>query len=201
MTADLLDAATEAARLALRIGSAATEVASLVLDLGEDFPLIYVVLKTLKNIRETMDTLRNNKGALDALHERCACITACVIVKCKRNPPSEVDLGPLVARIEEVEKLVERYSRRGRISRLIKASTDKGEISELHARIGELTDDMGLAGILAVERKVDDLKGLLVSCFFILAEMAGSFSFFPTLSSMVGLMSALIYHNPAPRHL
>lgn len=162
MDSRLMDVATEAPGLALRIGSAVSDLAAFVVDIGQDFPLIYVVLKTLKNIRDKVDTIKNNQAALDALHQRCTCITACVIVKCRRSPPSEVDITPLVERIEEVHGLVERFSLRTRISRVLKASSDKVEIVHMHDRIGELTDDMGLAGILAVERDVNDLKGLLV---------------------------------------
>ena len=164
MDSHLMDVATGAPGLALRIGSAVSDLTSFVVDIGQDFPLIYVVLKTLKHIRETMDTIKSNQAALDALHERCACITACVIVKCRRSPPSEVDITPLVERIQEVHELVERFSLRKRFSRMVNASSDKVEILRMHERIGELTDDIGLAGILAVERDVNDLKRLLVSC-------------------------------------
>lgn len=78
-----MDAATDAAGLALRIGSAMSDLTSFMVDIGQDFPLIYVVLKTLKNIRDKMDTIKSNQAALEALHQRCACITACVIVKCR----------------------------------------------------------------------------------------------------------------------
>lgn len=166
MPSDLHDAATEAAKLAVKIGSTASDVASFVADVGEDFPLIHVVLKTLNNIRGTVDTLKQNREALQALHERCACIIACVVVKCRRSPRSEIDVTPLVERIKEVERMVQRHSRRNWLSRFMKASGDKEDIAHLHDCIGELTDDMGLAGTIAVERKVDDMKGLLVSFFF-----------------------------------
>lgn len=161
---EIVDTATEAAKLALRIGSAATDAAEFALELGESFPLVYVVLKTLKTIRDKVDTLKSNKDGLKALHERCTCITACVIVKCRRGePPSDVDLRPLVDRIEEVERVVARYFKRGKVSRFLRSSYDNYEIARLHDRIGDMTEAMGLAGIFAVERKVDDLKRLLVS--------------------------------------
>lgn len=163
MDSDLVDAAAEVPRLALKLGAAASDLASFVVDIGQDFPLIYIVIRTLKNIGDKMETIKTNQELLDALHQRCTCITACVIAKCRRSPPSEVNIAPLVERIEEVHKLVERFSLRTRISRVLKASKDRVEILRVHERIGELTDDMGLAGILAVERDVSDLKGLLVS--------------------------------------
>lgn len=165
MASDLHEAATDAAGLALKIASAVPDGISFKVDVGDDFPLIHIVLKTLKTIRATLGTLESNRDALGALHKRCACITACTIVKCRRSSPSEVDIRPLVASIAEVGKLMDGYSRRGWISRLLKAYSDKNEIANLHERIGELAHDMGLVGILAVELEVDELNGLLVSLF------------------------------------
>lgn len=161
---EIVDAATEAAKLALRIGSAASDAAEFALELSENFPLVYVVLRTLKIIRDKVDNLKSNKDGLKALHERCTCITACVIVKCRRgDPPSDVDLRPLVDRMEEVERVVARYFKRGKVSRFLRSSYDKYEIARLHDRMGDTTEAMGLAGIFVVERKVDDLRRLLVS--------------------------------------
>lgn len=146
MTADLGDTAAEAARLALKIYSAAADAVSFVADLGEELPLVQPVLGTLRVIREKVDTAKSNPEELAALHQRCAHITACFVVKCRRCS-SELDVGPLVDCIDAVEKVVGRCSRRGLVSRVLKASSDKDEILRLKERIGDLEGDLSLAGI------------------------------------------------------
>lgn len=47
---------------------------------------------------------------------------------------------------------------------MLQATRDKNDIAEVHGRIGTLIGDIGLAGIATVKGKVDDLKGLLVTC-------------------------------------
>lgn len=49
----------------------------------------------------------------------------------------------------------------------MRASVDKRDVAELHDRLNELTLSMGLTGIVAVEERLDDLKELLVSFFFV----------------------------------
>lgn len=132
------------------------------MDMGEHWPLVEPVLATLKALREKIDTLKSNREELAALHERCSYMAACVIVK-RRQGSSVINVEPLVKRVEEVERLVERCGRRGIFMRVLKAESDKAEIAKLHARIGDLTGDMGLAGIASVDEKVEDLTTMLVS--------------------------------------
>lgn len=146
MTADLGDTAAEVARLALKIGSATADAVSFVADLGEELPLVQPVLKTIKAIREKIDAAKSNQEELAALHQRCAHITACFIVKCTRDS-SELDVAPLEECTKAVERVVGRCSHRGMVSRIIKASSDKDEIFRLKERIGDLEGDLTLAGI------------------------------------------------------
>lgn len=154
MAFDLDDAVAEAAKLALQIGSVAADAVSFVAELGEELPLIQPVLKTLAAVRDKVETVKCNREGLEALSERCTYITACVILKCRRNPASGMDVAPLEACVEGVAKFVGRCSRRGRLSRVLKASGDKEEIAWLNAHVDQLTGDLGLAGIAT-----------LVSCF------------------------------------
>lgn len=163
MAADLRGTVSDAAQLALDIGSAAWDAASLVVDLGQEFPLVNPVLKTLMTVRAKVDTVTSNREELVALYGRCTYITACVLVKCRRNSSSQLDTRPLEERVEAVEKLVDRCGRRWTLSRVLWTDSDNLEIAGLHDRMGDLTGDMGLAGIATVEEKVDDLQGVLVS--------------------------------------
>lgn len=158
-------AVTEAGDLALRMGSNAADTVSFVAKLGEELPLISPVLKTLAAVREKVETVRSNQEELKALGQRCSYATACVVVKCRKNSRSEMDLTPLKDCVEAVWKFVERCSRRSKVSRVLKASSDKDEIAGLHACVDRLTGDSGLAGIAVLEGKADDLKEMLVSLF------------------------------------
>ena len=157
------DAGAQAADLALRIGSKAADAASFVVELGEELPFISPVLKTLVTIRDTVGTVRSNREELRALEERCTYVTACVVVKRRQNSRSEIDVTPLDDCVKAVWKFVERGSRRGRVSRLLKASSDKDEIAALNARVDRLTGDLGLAGVAILEGKADNMKAMLVS--------------------------------------
>ncbi len=117
-----------------------------VADLGEEFPLLQPVLKTLKGIREKIEAAKTNPEELAALHERCAFITACFIVKCRQNS-SDLDVAPLENCVKEIGNAVERCSRRSAVSRILRASTDKADILRLKERLRELEGDLSLAGI------------------------------------------------------
>eukprot|EP00903_Cladosiphon_okamuranus_P014794 g13705.t1 len=151
MPANLGDTTTEAAGLALKIGSAAADAISFVADLGEELPLVQPVLKTLRVIDEKVKITKSNSEELAALHQRCVHITACFIVKCRRVS-SGLDVAPLEDCIKAVEKLVSCCSRRSTLSRVLKASSDKEEILRLKGRIRELEGDLSLAGIAMLER-------------------------------------------------
>lgn len=158
------DAAAEAAGVALKIGSFAVDTASFVVDLGEELPMIRPVLKTLKAINGKVETVKNNREGLRSLEERCTYVTACFIVKCRQRPNSEMDITPLVDCIETARKFVERCSRRSKVSRVLKASSDKEEIAGLNARVDRLTGDLGLIGIATLNGKANATKAMLVSC-------------------------------------
>ena len=163
--ADFSDAAAEAANLALRIGSNAMDTISFAADLGEELPLVSPVLKTLTAIRETVETVKINQEELAALEERCTYVTACVVVKCRENPSSEIDLSPLEGCVQAVGDLVRHCGRRGCYRRCVKASGDRDEIAGLNARIDRLTGDLGLVGIAVLEGKADNITRMLVSVY------------------------------------
>lgn len=157
------DAGAQAANLALRIGSNAADAISFAAELGEELPFLSPVLKTLTVIREKVETVNNNREELTALEVRCTYATACVVVRCRQNPSSEIDLSPLEACVKAVREVIKRCGGRGRVSRVLKASSDKDEIAGLNARVDRVVGDLGLAGITVLERKTDGLKGMLVS--------------------------------------
>lgn len=164
MATDFGDAREEASRVALKMGRAAVDAVSVMADLGEELPVVEPVLKTLKAIRQKVYTVKTNRQDLGAIEDRCTYVTACVIVKCRQHPNlEEVDVTPLVDCVEAARKFVERFSRRGKVSRVLKASSDRDEIAALNASIDRLAADLGLAGIAALNRKSDDMKGRLVS--------------------------------------
>lgn len=165
MPADFSEAAAQAASLTLTMGSAAVDAITLMAGLGEELPIIEPVLKTLTAIREKGETVKRNREELAALRERCTYITACFIVKCRRNPTSEMDVGPIEGCVEAALQFVERCSHRGKVSRVLKASSDKDDISVLNARVDRVTGSLGLAGMAVLEGKADDMKAMLVSVF------------------------------------
>lgn len=158
------DAGAQAANLALRIGSNAADAISFALDLGEGLSILSPVSKTLKAIREKVETVKHNREELKALEERCTYVMAWVVVKFKENRSSQIDVTPLTKCVKDVEAVVERCGRRGRIRRVVKASSDKDDIAQLNARVDRLAGDMGLASHAVLEGKVDELKAKLVSC-------------------------------------
>ncbi|CAN0159539.1 unnamed protein product [Pylaiella littoralis] len=162
MATDMSDAAAEAARVALTMGSTVVDVVSFMGDLGEELPVIKPVLKTLKFIREKVETVKKNREDLRSLEGGCTYLTACVIVKCRQQPSSGMDVTPLVDCVEDARKFVERCgSRRHQVSNFMKASSDVGEIAGLNARVDRLTGDLGLAGIAVLNAKADDMKAML----------------------------------------
>lgn len=163
MAADMGGAAAEAARLAMKMGSAAVDTVMLMTDLGEELPVINPVLKTLKAVREKVETVKNNREDLVALQERCTYTTACFIVKFRQSPSWATKLRPLEECVETALKFVDRCSRRGKVSRVLRASSVKAELAGLNERVDRLTADLGLSGIATVLGEVAELKGLLVS--------------------------------------
>eukprot|EP00752_Nemacystus_decipiens_P003524 g3250.t1 len=161
MAPDLSEAGAQAASLALKMGSTAADTITFVAGLGEEIPVIKPVLKTLTAIREKVETVRSNREELAALQERCTYITACFIVKCRRNPSSELDIAPIEGCVEAALKFVDRCSQRGKVSRVLKASSDKDEIAALNARVDRVTSGLGLAGVAVLEGKADDMKAML----------------------------------------
>eukprot|EP00903_Cladosiphon_okamuranus_P018858 g17346.t1 len=155
------DAGAQAANLALGMGSNAADAISLAAELGEELPFISPVLKTLTAIREKVETVKSNREELKALEVRCTYITACVIVKFKENPRTEIDLTPLEGCVKTVGEVVKRCGGRGRMSRVLKASSDKDEIAGLNALVDRAAGDLRLAGIAVIEEKTDDMKAML----------------------------------------
>ncbi|CAM9624682.1 unnamed protein product, partial [Ectocarpus sp. 6 AP-2014] len=149
MAADLADATGEAAKIASKIGSAAADAILFVADLGEELPLLQPVFRTLRIIREKVETVKSNPEDLTVLHQRCTYITACFIVK-RRHGSSDLDVAPLEDCVNVVEKFVERYRKRGKISRVLKAIGDKGDMVRLKERLRDLEGDLSLAGIASL---------------------------------------------------
>lgn len=153
----------EAASLACKMGSAVVDTITLMAELGEELPVIKPVLKTLKTVREKVDTVKNNREELASLRERCIYITACFIVKLRQSPSWGAKVRLLEQCLKGAEDLVGRCSQRGKFSRMVNASRDKDEIAGLNARVDRLTADFGLSGIASVLGEVAELKELMVS--------------------------------------
>lgn len=156
MASDVSDAAVEAAKLAWKLGSAAADVVTFMTESSDELPLLQPALGTLAIIREKVETVQSIPEECAALGERCTYLTACVIVKCRRVSAG-FDVAPLDDCLREVAKFVERCGRRGRVSRVLKASHDKAEIARFNASLDRLAGDLGLAGIATVEQKVDTI--------------------------------------------
>lgn len=189
MDADNAADAAEAARLALAMSppSAESDTSSLmplVSNLCKELPSMQPVLESLKATRRHLDAVKENMEALEALQERCTFVTACVVVRCRHSSSSKqavvVDVSPLVGCVEEIERLGNCCGGGGGGGGSgdgrercptpwgLGVEVVKEEIERLRSRVGVMTRDMGLADDATVERKVDDLSGLLVSFLSIL---------------------------------
>lgn len=71
MVLDSLDSAAEAAKLALKMGSAASKGFSFMPDISRELPFISPVLKTVHSIKHKVDCANGLRDELAALRERC----------------------------------------------------------------------------------------------------------------------------------
>lgn len=175
--AGALDVATEAAKLALKMGSSASDLASFPTDLGEEFPWAGAMLKTLAVIR-TKEEVANTSGGAGleattttmALLQRCTAMVASAIVE-RTRAPTELDVTPLVECLAEVDNLMGHCRGRRRAmatgirKRIRFEDNNKGDeriAANLHTRMADLARKMGLVNIVEVERKVrnSDIKTL-----------------------------------------
>ncbi|CBJ27327.1 conserved unknown protein [Ectocarpus siliculosus] len=165
MVTTLSDAAVEAANLALKMGSTAVDMISFVhRGDGGELPVVGTVLKTLTAMRETVETVQQNRDELAALEKRCTYMTASVIVKFRQipQPGSGLDVTPLKDCVVVAEKFAERCKKRRMRWEIVKAFSVKDELATLNARIDRLVGDLGLAGIATVLGEVADLKGMML---------------------------------------
>ena len=61
-----------------------------------------------------------------------------------------MDVGPIELCVEAALQFVKRCSQRGKVSRVLKASSDKDEIAALNVRVDRVRGDLGLAGVAAI---------------------------------------------------
>lgn len=154
------DTQAEVANLALRLG--AVDAISFTAGWEEELPVLAPVLSSLEVIRKTMATAKNNREELTALAQKCAYIVAVVIVKHRHNPSSMMDVTPLEDCVDTARKFFERCGQRSKVSRLLKASRTKDEITELNARIDRVVHNLGLQAIGIPKRQVTDVETLSV---------------------------------------
>lgn len=160
------DAAAEAAKRALKVGSAMANAITFGVELGQELPFVGPVLKTMNALREKASTVKRNRKELAAMEKRCRCITECIVKNPNRMPTSEMNLTPLNNCIEAVVSFAElcQDNRRGRCTRWLNASDDQDIIARLNTRIDRASGDLQLAGYLAREETFDNLKEFPVSC-------------------------------------
>ena len=163
MPSDFSDATAEAAALTLRMGSAAVDASAFLVDLGEQLPIIKPVLLTLRAIHEKVEAVKDNRAEMVALENRCNYITACFVARSRESPNLQMDVVPLKECVEVAGKFIERCGGRGRVSRVLKASSDKVELAGINARIDRLAGDLRLRRIATLMEVVCQLKTMLVS--------------------------------------
>ncbi|CAM9357053.1 unnamed protein product, partial [Ectocarpus sp. 4 AP-2014] len=161
MAADAGDAAAAAAKLALKMGSAAADTIALMAELGDECPYLGPVLKALTAIRETAENVKNNKEELQALHRRCVYLTAYVVVKSRQSSCLEMDVTPLEQCLEAAGEIVKRCGGRGKMKGMLKASRDKDEIARMKADIRDLEADLSLAGVAILEGQTTDFRAMV----------------------------------------
>lgn len=164
MPTELRDAAVEAAKLVLEMGSHVVEFGSLLAEFG-GVPGVGGALKMLTAFRRSVEAVQSNRKELRALEQRCTYMTACVIVKLRQStisPSSGPDVTPLAKCVEAAGKFAERCTQRNWAWKWLKANSDKDELKELNESLDRLRGDLGLAEIATVFGEVTDLKGMLV---------------------------------------
>ena len=123
------EAAAQAASLTLKIESATVDTITFRRAWGEELPVIEPVLKTLAAIHERW---RRSKATRRSwrLYKRSARITACFIVKSRQNRSSDMDVAPVEVEgcVEAALRLAERCNQQGKVSRVLKSSSEKAEI-------------------------------------------------------------------------
>lgn len=150
-----------AGELVREMSSVAADSIMFVAEIGEELPVFRTVLRTLSTVGDKVKAARSNPDDLAALHNRCTYITAYVINK-YRQGSFDLDVTPLEECITAVGRFVDRCSRRGMVTRVLKASGDRDEIAGLKERVEDLERDLGLAGLVTVGERLDDLKALLL---------------------------------------
>ncbi|CAN0353914.1 unnamed protein product [Hapterophycus canaliculatus] len=88
MTATISDAVAEAARLAVEMGSTAVDVVSFMADLGEELPMLRPALKTLKAVREAVESVKSHREEVAMLRRGKVHLHYCMLhrevsAKCK----------------------------------------------------------------------------------------------------------------------
>ncbi|CAB1113090.1 unnamed protein product [Ectocarpus sp. CCAP 1310/34] len=139
MAAESSGAAAEVTKLALKMGSATVDSITFVADLCEDLPF-------------------ENQEELQTLYRRCVFLTTCVIVKSRQSSFSEMDVSPVEECLEAAGELVERCGGRGKMTRVLNASSDKDQIARMKANIRDLEANLSLAGVAILEGKTSDLR-------------------------------------------
>ncbi|CAM9144801.1 unnamed protein product [Ectocarpus sp. 12 AP-2014] len=168
MTAESSGAAAEVTKLALKMGSATVDSITFMAEFGENLPFgesvlphLRPVLKTLTAIRETVENVQNNQEELQTLYRRCVYLTACVVVKSRQSSCSEMDVTAVEECLEAAGELVERCGGRGKMTRVLNASSDKDEIARMKENIRDLEADLSLAGVAILEGKTSDLTAMV----------------------------------------
>ena len=141
---NLGDIAADVSVLVRKIGSAAMDIALVAADLGEHAPVVGVLLKALKAVHTTVETVQSNREELAELAQRCSYLTANALVRWQRSS-SGVDANPLRKCLEDVKELVERCGQRGMVMTVFMANRDKKAIAKLHRCVEDLRGDISLA--------------------------------------------------------
>jgi len=156
---DVAQATRETARLG--VSTVIEGVATGIIEVGAATPVVAPLCVALLKAKDVVNGASRNKDDLKQLSDRCDMITVQVIDECKRKG-SNVDVSPLVACIDKLTDVAQRYHTKGRVARMAHFRKDGDDIQRLRDRIEAVVSTMGLAGVINIQDQLDDVRRMLV---------------------------------------
>lgn len=157
---DAVQAAQETARLG--ISTVVEGVATGIIEIGAATPVVAPLCVALLKAKGIVDGASRNKEELAELCERCDLVTVQVIDKAKASNTSTIDVSPLQGCVDKLDEVAKRYHDQGCLARLAQFRRDGDDIQRLRARIEAVVPIMGLAGVVNIMDRLEDVRQMVV---------------------------------------
>ncbi|CAM9091318.1 unnamed protein product, partial [Laminaria digitata] len=136
-------------------------VATGIIESGAATPFVAPLCVALIKAKGIVDGASRNKEELAELCELCDLIAVQVIDKAKASNTSTIDVAPLQKCVDKLEEVAERYHDQGRLARMAQFRRDGDDIRRLRARIEAVVPIMGLAGVVNIGEKLNQILACL----------------------------------------